>query len=131
MILWAWTTVLSGFVLYPLFRPKANAIIPFGVIALGLALFTLFHPGLRKYSAELEDEAGEDGKFREDVLIAGDEARRIPGARVPRSGRGSEETQTTGAPVGANGLYAPAGCMHVVVPRPGARAAGTAPDHGP
>jgi UDP-GlcNAc:undecaprenyl-phosphate GlcNAc-1-phosphate transferase len=106
VILWAWTAVLSGFVLYPLFRPKVNAIIPFGVIALGLALFTLFHPGLRKYSAELDDEAGEaggDGKFREDVLIAGDEARRIPGARVLQSGRGSEETQTTSAPVVANG----------------------------
>ena len=47
-ILWAWTAVLSGFLLYPLFDKKGNAVIPFGVIVLGLALYTLFHPGLRK-----------------------------------------------------------------------------------
>ncbi len=47
-ILWAWTAVLSAFLLYPLFDKQGNAIIPFGVIVLGLALYTLFHPGLRK-----------------------------------------------------------------------------------
>jgi UDP-GlcNAc:undecaprenyl-phosphate GlcNAc-1-phosphate transferase len=47
-ILWAWTAVLSGFLLYPLFDKKGNAVIPFGVIVLGLALYTLLHPGLRK-----------------------------------------------------------------------------------
>ena len=47
-ILWAWTAVLSAFLLYPLFHAKGNAIIPFGVVVLGLALYTLFHPGLRK-----------------------------------------------------------------------------------
>jgi UDP-GlcNAc:undecaprenyl-phosphate GlcNAc-1-phosphate transferase len=49
-ILWAWTAVLSAFLLYPLFENKGNAVIPFGVIVLGLALYTLFHPGLRKDS---------------------------------------------------------------------------------
>jgi hypothetical protein len=34
--------------LYPLFDKQGNAVIPFGVIVLGLALYTLFHPGLRK-----------------------------------------------------------------------------------
>ncbi len=48
VILWAWTVALSGFVLYPLFRPSGNAIIPFGAIALGLLLYTFFHPGLRR-----------------------------------------------------------------------------------
>jgi hypothetical protein len=47
-ILWAWTAVLSAFLLYPLFHKEGNAIIPFGVVVLGLALYTLFHPGLRK-----------------------------------------------------------------------------------
>ncbi|MGH9030391.1 MAG: MraY family glycosyltransferase [Acidimicrobiales bacterium] len=64
VILWAWTAVLSGFVLFPVFQdqtgrtalPRANAIIPFGAVALGLALYTLFHPGLRKASLEEEDE---------------------------------------------------------------------------
>ncbi len=59
LILWAWTAVLSGFVLYPLFRPRANAIIPFGVIALGLALYTLFRPGLGKYPLEMEEAVAE------------------------------------------------------------------------
>jgi UDP-GlcNAc:undecaprenyl-phosphate GlcNAc-1-phosphate transferase len=49
-ILWAWTAVLSAFLLYPLFHKQGNAVIPFGVIVLGLALYTLFHPGLRKDS---------------------------------------------------------------------------------
>ena len=48
VILWAWTALLSGFVLYPLFVSKANAFIPFGAVLLGLVLYTLFHPGLRK-----------------------------------------------------------------------------------
>ena len=48
LILWAWTAVLSGFVLFPLFVPRVNAFIPAGAAALGVALYTLFHPGLRR-----------------------------------------------------------------------------------
>jgi UDP-GlcNAc:undecaprenyl-phosphate GlcNAc-1-phosphate transferase len=48
LILWAWTAVLSGFVLFPLFIPRVNAIIPIGAAALGVGLYTLFHPGLRR-----------------------------------------------------------------------------------
>jgi len=48
LILWAWTAVLSGFVLFPLFIPRVNAMIPFGAAALGVGLYTLFHPGLRR-----------------------------------------------------------------------------------
>lgn len=47
LILWTWTAALSGFVLFPLFAPASNAIIPFAAIVLGLLLYTLFHPGLR------------------------------------------------------------------------------------
>jgi len=47
LILWAWTALLSGFVLYPTFTDSGNAVIPFGVAALGVALYTLFHPGVR------------------------------------------------------------------------------------
>ena len=67
LILWAWTAVLSGFVLYPLFRPRANAVIPFGGLALVLVLYTLFHPGLRKASLEVEDEV-ELAKPRPEVI---------------------------------------------------------------
>jgi UDP-GlcNAc:undecaprenyl-phosphate/decaprenyl-phosphate GlcNAc-1-phosphate transferase len=52
VILWAWTAVLSGFVLFPLFIPRVNAFIPFGAAALGVGLYTLFHPGLRRREAE-------------------------------------------------------------------------------
>ncbi|HEY5252786.1 MAG TPA: MraY family glycosyltransferase, partial [Acidimicrobiales bacterium] len=60
VILWAWTALLSGFVLYPLFASKANAIIPFGVVVLGLVLYTLFHPGLRKNAPPVEGGADEE-----------------------------------------------------------------------
>ena len=52
LILWAWTALLSGFVLFPLFFHQVNAVIPFGVAALGVGLYTLFHPGLRKAGTE-------------------------------------------------------------------------------
>jgi UDP-GlcNAc:undecaprenyl-phosphate GlcNAc-1-phosphate transferase len=48
VILWAWTAILSGFLLFPLFVHQVNAIIPLGAAALGVGLYTLFHPGLRK-----------------------------------------------------------------------------------
>lgn len=45
MILWAWTALLSGLVLYPtFFNNKGNAIIPFGVLTLGVVLYTVFAP---------------------------------------------------------------------------------------
>ncbi len=50
LILWAWTAVLSGFVLFPLFFNSGNAVIPFAAAALGIALYTLLHPGLPKRS---------------------------------------------------------------------------------
>jgi UDP-GlcNAc:undecaprenyl-phosphate GlcNAc-1-phosphate transferase len=48
VILWAWTAILSAFVLVPLFFHRANAFIPVGAAALGAGLYTLFHPGLRR-----------------------------------------------------------------------------------
>jgi len=48
LILWAWTALLSGFALFPLFFDQVNAFIPFGVAALGIALYTFFHPGIRQ-----------------------------------------------------------------------------------
>ncbi len=48
LILWAWTLILSGFILFPLYISSVNAIIPFGALALGVVLYTLFHPSLRR-----------------------------------------------------------------------------------
>jgi UDP-GlcNAc:undecaprenyl-phosphate GlcNAc-1-phosphate transferase len=47
-ILWAWTALLSAFVLYPTYNGgQGDAIVPMGVGAAALALFTLFKPGFR------------------------------------------------------------------------------------
>ncbi|MFP3906769.1 MAG: glycosyltransferase family 4 protein [Acidimicrobiales bacterium] len=51
-ILWTWTALLSGFVLYPAYTGQGNAEVPFAVGALALALYTLFHPGVRRARAE-------------------------------------------------------------------------------
>jgi UDP-GlcNAc:undecaprenyl-phosphate GlcNAc-1-phosphate transferase len=49
MILWAWTALLSGLVLYPTFsNNQGNAIIPFGVLTLGVLLYTVFAPSGRR-----------------------------------------------------------------------------------
>jgi len=64
VILWTWTAALSGFVLFPLFAPESNAIIPFAAIMLGLLLFTWFRPGrsserrLRRDGARHQPEGG-------------------------------------------------------------------------
>jgi UDP-GlcNAc:undecaprenyl-phosphate GlcNAc-1-phosphate transferase len=48
LILWAWTAVLSGVVLFPTYTNRGNAIVPAAVAGLGVALYTLFHPGVRR-----------------------------------------------------------------------------------
>jgi UDP-GlcNAc:undecaprenyl-phosphate/decaprenyl-phosphate GlcNAc-1-phosphate transferase len=44
IILWAWTALLCGFVLLPLFDTRANVFIPLGVAVLVIALFTWMSP---------------------------------------------------------------------------------------
>ena len=56
VILWAWTAVLSGLVLVPTFTNEGQAAIPFVGLGLLVALYTLFHPGIRQ-KAEEEAEA--------------------------------------------------------------------------
>jgi UDP-GlcNAc:undecaprenyl-phosphate GlcNAc-1-phosphate transferase len=49
LILWAWTALLSGFVLYPTYNEgRGDALVPTGIAALGLGLYTLLHPGARQ-----------------------------------------------------------------------------------
>ena len=66
-ILWLWTALLCGFVLFPLFDPRANPLIPFAALALGVVLYTWFHPGLRQQaeeslpSAEAPEEPADSG----------------------------------------------------------------------
>lgn len=48
LILWLWTALLSGFVLYPAFTDTGGSLLVFGLAALGLALYTVLHPEVRR-----------------------------------------------------------------------------------
>lgn len=48
LILWLWTALLSAFVLYPALTESESSTAPFVVIALVLALYTVFHPDSRR-----------------------------------------------------------------------------------
>ncbi|MEZ5339883.1 MAG: MraY family glycosyltransferase [Acidimicrobiales bacterium] len=54
-ILWTWTALLSGFVLWPVFNEgRGDAVVPAGVAALALVLYTSFHPGRRHENGDAE-----------------------------------------------------------------------------
>jgi UDP-GlcNAc:undecaprenyl-phosphate GlcNAc-1-phosphate transferase len=56
LILWAWTILLSGFVLYPTYNyGRGDAMVPTGIAALGLLLYTVLHPDIRQGRAERRD----------------------------------------------------------------------------
>jgi len=48
VILWAWTAILSALVLFPTYTGEGDAVIPIAVAALGVLLYTLFRPGMRR-----------------------------------------------------------------------------------
>lgn len=48
LILWLWTALLSGFVLYPVYTTRGFSLAVVGVLALGLGLFTVLHPEVRR-----------------------------------------------------------------------------------
>jgi UDP-GlcNAc:undecaprenyl-phosphate GlcNAc-1-phosphate transferase len=60
VILWAWTTILSALVLYPIYFKKGNEVIPIGVAALAVLLFTVLHPRLTAPPEEPVIEATAD-----------------------------------------------------------------------
>jgi UDP-GlcNAc:undecaprenyl-phosphate/decaprenyl-phosphate GlcNAc-1-phosphate transferase len=47
LILWTWTALLSAVVLFPTYTGRGDTLIPAGVAALAVILFTLFAPGVR------------------------------------------------------------------------------------
>jgi len=51
IMLWTWTALLSGGVLVPIYTGRGDSVVPFGILGLGLALFTVFHPGARHAKA--------------------------------------------------------------------------------
>ena len=46
-ILWLWTALLSGLVLFPVYTDSDDGILPIGIAALALLLFTVLHPRAR------------------------------------------------------------------------------------
>lgn len=48
LILWTWTALLSAVVLLPVYTGEGTSFVPVGVAALGLLLYTLFAPGVRR-----------------------------------------------------------------------------------
>ena len=58
-ILWAWTALLSAFVLYPVYSGSGNGVVPFGIAAILLLLYMFLHPGLR--TRRDAPDRGDDG----------------------------------------------------------------------
>jgi UDP-GlcNAc:undecaprenyl-phosphate/decaprenyl-phosphate GlcNAc-1-phosphate transferase len=85
VILWAWTALLSGFILFPLFFHQVNAFIPFGVLALGIGLYTFFHPGLRRGGGEEDAGAHAPGP---NTAAAPDGDRQVPKGAIASSASG-------------------------------------------
>jgi len=48
VILWMWTALLCGFVLFPLYEPRTNVFVPGVLGAMVIALFTWFSPLLTR-----------------------------------------------------------------------------------
>jgi UDP-GlcNAc:undecaprenyl-phosphate GlcNAc-1-phosphate transferase len=81
VILWAWTAILSGLVLFPTFTNEGNAVIPFAVAALGVVLYTLFSPGVRRRGeAPVEATADEVVEQPANVVSLPDRRQRAGGA---------------------------------------------------
>jgi UDP-GlcNAc:undecaprenyl-phosphate GlcNAc-1-phosphate transferase len=56
LILWLWTALLCGVVLYSTLTGSGVALLPFAGGALALALFTVFHPGIGTSAASVASE---------------------------------------------------------------------------
>jgi UDP-GlcNAc:undecaprenyl-phosphate GlcNAc-1-phosphate transferase len=52
LILWTWTGLLSAFVLVPVYTNRGNSVVPIGIAAAGLMLYTYLHPGARRTRAD-------------------------------------------------------------------------------
>ncbi len=55
LILWMWTALLCAFVLYPTYTGEGDAIVPIGIAAFALALYTVLHPRLGPGVTEVDE----------------------------------------------------------------------------
>jgi UDP-GlcNAc:undecaprenyl-phosphate GlcNAc-1-phosphate transferase len=60
VILWAWTAILSAFVLVPAYTSRGNGIVPLGLAALALLLFTVLAPRFRRPRFDEDLDEGGD-----------------------------------------------------------------------
>lgn len=97
VILWLWTAILSGLVLYPTITNRGNAVIPAGVAALAVLLYTLFHPGIRQARA---NGRGEEPDELDEPIAAGDDVdAAVPAAPIlPITSAASGGGPPAGAP---------------------------------
>jgi UDP-GlcNAc:undecaprenyl-phosphate GlcNAc-1-phosphate transferase len=59
-ILWAWTALLSGFVLWPTYSGRGDGIVPMGIAGVCLILFTLLHPRLQTSKPKKNEIVADD-----------------------------------------------------------------------
>lgn len=84
LILWLWTALLSGFVLYPIFTEARTALIPIGTAAIVLGLYTVLHPEVRRQrrsaSSDYEVVDGQDANeaFDPGTHACSDDTSRLP-----------------------------------------------------
>lgn len=55
LVLWAWTALLSAFVLYPTYTGRGDGVVPFGIAALVLMLYTALRPRLGGGEVEVDE----------------------------------------------------------------------------
>ena len=70
LILWAWTALLSGFVLWPTYSGRGDTVVPMGIAGVCLGLFTVLHPRLR--AARPENGKRQEVATRDQVVGTGD-----------------------------------------------------------
>jgi UDP-GlcNAc:undecaprenyl-phosphate/decaprenyl-phosphate GlcNAc-1-phosphate transferase len=68
VILWAWTAILSGVALLPVYTDEGNAVVPFVAAALALGLYVFFHPGVRSARERAARDQHPTGTGSEDVV---------------------------------------------------------------
>jgi UDP-GlcNAc:undecaprenyl-phosphate GlcNAc-1-phosphate transferase len=99
LILWVWTALLSGLVLYPTFTNKGNAVIPIAVAGLGVGLYTLFAPSGRRASPSGADRGGQATP----APVAGPRSGLAAGNGTTANGAGGNGPVRTGVRPGADG----------------------------
>ncbi len=73
VILWTWTALLSGFVLYPTLTGQNPTYLPFGMAALAVVLYTVLHPSVRQRRRS-------NGRTAESLEVDGDDDSRATSA---------------------------------------------------